>query len=413
MKDMQKILDSIEFIYQELERQKYAAGTIKIYRMIYNGLVKYISSREITALDEKICLDYLYFRIGFIKEGLYGKGNQKINQVLKPLEVLMHYIETGNVEYRMRAKLAPYCCPKQFIEEFNQLQDEFEERHYASATIKSNIQNIKKFLVFLDSEGINTSEEIDASIITKFLKRYEGNKPKYVSTIIYVLRNYLTFLYVQGYTSKNKSVSLPKIRIMRNAFIPYTWKREDVRKLLAVVDRGDAKGKRDYAILLLVVRLGLRVSDIRNMELTNIYWKRKLIILDQTKTKNRIELPLLDDIGWAIIDYLQNGRPKTTCDRVFIRHRAPYGAVGENESFYRELHRYMVAGDIEIPLDSHCGLHSLRSTLARNMLEAETPLPIISETLGHKSIHTTSIYLKIDLEGLRKCALDPEEVFRS
>lgn len=66
-----------------------------------------------------------------------------------------------------------------------------------------------------------------------------------------------------------------------------------------------------------------------------------------------------------------------------------------------------------MPLDSHCGLHSLRSTLARNMLEAETPLPIISETLGHKSIHTTSIYLKIDLEGLRKCALDPEEVFQS
>ena len=250
MKDMREILDSIEFIYQELERQKYAAGTIKIYRMIYNGLVKYMSSQEITDFDEKVCLDYLYFRTGCVKDGLYGKGNKKVNQVLKPLEVLMHYIDTGNVEYRMRAKLAPYCCPKQFVEEFNQLQNEFEERHYAPATIKCNIQKIKKFLIFLDSEGINTSEEIDASIITKFLRKYKGNKPKYVSTIIYVLRNYLTFLYVQGYTSKNKSVVLPKIRIMRNAFIPYTWKQEDVRKLLSFIDRGDAKGKRDYAIPL-------------------------------------------------------------------------------------------------------------------------------------------------------------------
>lgn len=130
-----------------------------------------------------------------------------------------------------------------------------------------------------------------------------------------------------------------------------------------------------------------------------------------TKTKQRIELPLLDDIGWAIIDYLQNGRPKSTCDRVFIRHRAPNGPVGENESFYRELHRYMTVAGITAPLNIHCGLHSLRNTLASSMLEAKIPLPIISETLGHRSIHTTSIYLKIDLEGLRKCALDPEEVF--
>ena len=73
----------------------------------------------------------------------------------------------------------------------------------------------------------------------------------------------------------------------------------------------------------------------------------------------------------------------------------------------------MLKAGLRIPLDVHCGLHSLRSTLARNMLESKTPLPVISEVLGHQSIHTTSIYLKIDLDGLRKCALDPEEVFQS
>jgi integrase len=147
------------------------------------------------------------------------------------------------------------------------------------------------------------------------------------------------------------------------------------------------------------------------MRLSNLNWNRKTIALSMQKTGQAQELPLLDDIGWAIIDYLKNGRPKTACNRLFIRHRAPFDSFGENESFYRELHRYMQIAGITPPTGVHCGLHSLRSTLARNMLEAKTPLPVISEVLGHTNINTTSIYLKIDLDGLRKCALDPEEVF--
>lgn len=105
--------------------------------------------------------------------------------------------------------------------------------------------------------------------------------------------------------------------------------------------------------------------------------------------------------------------PKTKCDRLFVRHRAPYDAFGENDNFYNELHRYMQSAGITPPSGVHCGLHSLRSTLARNLLEAQAPLPVISEILGHSNINTTSIYLKIELDGLRKCALDPEEVFQS
>ena len=212
---------------------------------------------------------------------------------------------------------------------------------------------------------------------------------------------------------KDISKSLPKARITRNSFIPYSWKNEDVKKLLEAVDRGDPKGKRDYAILLLVVRLGLRISDVRWLKLYNLNWSRKIISLAMQKTKQPLKLPLLDDIGWVIIDYLKNGRPETKCDSIFVRHRAPYDSFGENEYFYQELHRYMIKAGLEIPLDFHCGLHSLRSTLARNMLEAKVALPIISDTLGHQSINTTSIYLKIDLNSLKKCALDPEEVFGS
>ena len=148
-----------------------------------------------------------------------------------------------------------------------------------------------------------------------------------------------------NFITTDLAASLPHVRIMRNAFIPHAWKTDDVKKLLASIDRDSTKGKRDYAILLMIVHLGLRVSDIRNMKLSSLNWNRKTITLSVQKTRQALELPLLDDIGWAIIDYLKNGRPQTACDRLFVRHRAPFDSFGENASFYNELHRYMqVAG---------------------------------------------------------------------
>ncbi|MDP1813312.1 MAG: site-specific integrase, partial [Leadbetterella sp.] len=304
-------------------------------------------------------------------------------------------------------------CPEQFEEEYSTFQEELVFRKYSRATVISNTEKVNKFLGFLEIHKVDSSKLIQTKHLTIFLAEYKNCKPKYISSIIQVLRNYLTFIYGHGFIDEDISKSLPKVRITRNAFIPYSWKTKDVKKLLDAVDRGDPKGKRDYAILLLAVRLGLRVSDIRGLRLQNLNWSRKTIFLTMQKTRQPLELPLLDDIGWAIIDYLKNGRPETKSDRVFVRHRAPYDSFGENESFYRELHRYMVNAGLEIPLDLHCGLHSLRSTLAGNMLEAKVPLLVISASLGHQSIQTTSIYLKIDLNGLRKCALDPEEVFNS
>jgi integrase/recombinase XerD len=413
MNEIQIIQESTMSILREMECQKYSKGTIKTYGMIYNGILKYMFANKIPSFNEQVCINYVFFRTEYRIDGFYGVGNRIVNTVMKPLQVLLEYIQTGAVKFKMRPKIPVYQCPIQFEEEYSAFQEELIYRESAKATILNNTEKVNKFLMFLDACKVESSKLIHAQQLTIFLSNYKNCKPKYISTIIYVLRNYLAFLHDRGFITEDISKALPKVRIMRNPFIPYSWKTEDVKKLLEAIDRGDPKGKRDYALLLLVVRLGLRVSDIRRLELHNINWIRKTISITMQKTKQPLELPLLEDIGWAIIDYLKNGRPETKCNRIFIRHKAPFDSFGENESFYRELHRYMVKAGLEIPLDIHCGLHSLRSTLARNMLEAKAPLPVISAVLGHQSIQTTSIYLKIDLNGLRKCALDPEEVFES
>jgi len=412
MNKIQMLKESMKSVLRELECQKYSKGAIDTYSVIYNGILRYMQANKIPSFNEKVCIEYVFFRTGYSIDGFYGTGNRKLNTVMKPLQVLLDYIQTGTVKFKMRPKIRPYRCPAQFEEEYLAFKEELVYRECARSTVICNTEKVNKFLTFLDTCKVSSSKSIREEHLTTFLFGYKNLKPRYISTIICVLRNYLSFLYDQGFTGKDISKSLPRVRITRNAFIPYFWKREDVVKLLEAVDRGDPKGKRDYAILLLVIRLGLRVSDIRGLKFHNLNWSRKTISLTMQKTKHLLKLPLLDDIGWAIIDYLKNGRPETKCDAVFVRHRAPYDSFGENECFQRELHRYMIKAGLKIPLDFHCGLHSLRSTLARNMLEAKAPLPVISEVLGHQSINTTSIYLKIDLDGLKRCALDPEEVFK-
>lgn len=405
--DLKQIMDQVLLLQ---EKQGYALTTLKVHRGVYNGLLRFMQSNNYVALNEEVGLEYVHDCTGTSMDGFYGRGDRKTNRYMKPVQNLLVFIKTGNISFYMRSKISDFQCPEGFNQEYLLFQDSYEERYYASSTILSNNNILHKFLYFLDDENIKSSLDITPSVVTKFLGNYSAAKPKYVSTILYVMRNYLFFLYQQGFTKEDLSKSLPRVRTMRNAFIPYSWNTEDVKKLLGAVDRADPKGKRDYAILLIVVRLGLRVSDLRGLRLSSLNWNRKTISISMQKTKRPIELPLLEDIGWAIIDYLKNGRPQTPSDRVFVRHRAPFDVFGENESFHRELHRYMVKAGLNIPLDVHCGLHSLRSTLAKKMLESNATLPVISETLGHQNINTTSIYLKIDLVGLRRCALDPDEV---
>jgi integrase/recombinase XerD len=412
MDDLQPIRNAIEAVLKILAEREYAISTIKNQQSVMNTLLKFLKKNNFIELNEEIAMTFVKQKTGMEMDGFWGHFDRKTNRVLKPVQNVLYYHKHGDLPFFMRPHTQPFVCPPAFEKEYQLFQKEYRERNYANATMICNNNILHRLLYYLDNEGVFSTKEITASQITEFLALYAENKPKYVATVLYVLRNYFSFLKEAGWIDEDLVSSLPKVRILRNSFIPHSWKTEDILKLLDSIDRGSTKGKRDYALLLMIVRLGLRVSDIRRMKLSSLNWARKTIHIIMQKTGQPLELPLLDDVGWAIIDYLKNGRPQTSCDRLFVRHRAPFDAFGENENFYRELHRYMTAAGIDIPSGVHCGMHSLRSTLARNMLETKAPLPIISETLGHQNINTTSIYLKIDINGLRRCALDPEEVFQ-
>jgi integrase len=124
-----------------------------------------------------------------------------------------------------------------------------------------------------------------------------------------------------------------------------------------------------------------------------------------------LSLPLLDDVGWAIIDYVRGGRPETVCPKVFVKHRHPFDAFGCASSVASRLSRHAARAGIEFGPGQVCGMHSLRGALAVAMIGGGTPMPVVSAVLGHTSSDTTqAYYLRFDIERLRGCALDVEDV---
>ena len=164
-------------------------------------------------------------------------------------------------------------------------------------------------------------------------------------------------------------------------------------------------------MIVLTARLGLRVGDLRRLELGWFDWRAKTLALTQHKTGLPLRLPLPADVGWAVIDYIRNGRPEAGCAQVFLKHRYPFTAFGSSSSAGCRLRYYARRAGIMFPARRSHGLHSLRGALAVAMLQAGTPPPVVTAVLGHAAARTTAAhYLRLDTEHLRRCALDVEDV---
>jgi site-specific recombinase XerD len=273
------------------------------------------------------------------------------------------------------------------------------------------------FLNFLHSRKALTLDQIQSTDLSDFLS-CRANLPLVgkirrerwlQARIVTDMRSFLRFLTMRGILQKDLSADLPTIRIPRDAQIPSVWEQELVVRLLEAVDRSSAKGKRDYAILLLACRLGMRVGDIRTLRLDQIHWENSTIEVAQSKTGTPLRLPLTNEVGEALIDYLKSGRPQTEHREVFLKVNPPFDPFTGNNLHHIITYWRLLAG-IRFRSPQKRGMHSLRHTLATRLLEKGTPLTTIAGILGHTSLESTRIYAKADVEALRSVALDPEEV---
>lgn len=276
-------------------------------------------------------------------------------------------------------------------------------------TMRVRTRHITRFLHFLDMHAVHVCRDIQPKHLSDFVRSQIHLQPRTLAVIVSDLRSFLRFLCMQTLIAEDLSAHVPKVRTPRDARIPSVWSPEDVAALLAAVDRSSPKGKRDYAILLLACRLGLRVSDIRTLRLEHIHWDEAMIEIVQAKTGQALTLPLSDEIGQALIDYLRHGRPVTHHREVFLRVNAPIEPFGANDNLHHIITFYRRRAGITLPAQARQGLHSLRHTVATRLLEAGTPLETIAAVMGHLSLDSTQLYTKVDIEALRSAGLDIEE----
>lgn len=245
-----------------------------------------------------------------------------------------------------------------------------------------------------------TVSSLNKSDILSFVSSVQNTKP-YVLTRI---KRFLSFLYGNGYIQKDFSQLFKGIRSYRKEKLPSYYDVNEVSKIENSIGRTSALGKRDYAMILLASRLGLRSSDIRLLKFSNLDWDKNQIHLQQFKTKRDIMLPLLSDVGDALIDYITNGRPSSPLKNIFLTASHPYRELHAS-SFSAIVSQYIYRSGIDFK-GKHVGPHSLRHSLATLLLREGTGLPIISEVLGHSSTGPTMTYLGVDMVALLECSLD-------
>ncbi len=302
-------------------------------------------------------------------------------------------------------------CPVRF----RALRDDYlaccRARGNAEATVVAKDRAASRFLGYLEEVGVDDLAALSVRDLSGFFVRQRRFGRKTVAAMRSCVADFLDFLAATGRTPESLAGRLPPCRHVRHESEPHLWTVEEIRRVLGVIDRQSALGKRDYAMILATARLGLRISDLRALELGDLDWRAKTITIVVHKTGRPLSLPLLDDVGWAIIDYVGHGRPETACPRVFVKHRHPFDAFGCSSSVACRLWRHAARAGITFQPGEVCGMHSLRGALAVAMIANQTPIPVVSAVLGHACSDTTqAYYLRFDVERLRCCALDVEDV---
>ncbi len=336
----------------------------------------------------------------------------KFKLIRKATGVLADYAETGEVHWRPLPRWgAPVWSSSLFhTTVLTQYRQHLKAAAYGRGTQEFYAVVGKQFLQYLERAGILTGPGITRTEVSQFIPHAATTyQPTSMRTVLSAVRHFLRFMEDTGITVAGLGNAVPRSFGRKTAIVPMLTDAEE-RQLLAAIDRTTVVGRRDFAIVLLALRLGLRAVDIAQLRVTDIHWQTHTVTVVQQKTGRRLDTPLLADVGNAIIDYLLHGRPNVPSPQVFLRSQAPYIPFMEGHGISHVVRAALNRAKIRQEPGQHKGSHILRHSLAARLLAAETPLPVISSVLGHANKDTTKIYLSTDTEHLRLCALGLEGI---
>jgi site-specific recombinase XerD len=404
---MKEILLSqlIEQTKEAAQSFEHSQSTSYQYQLAWRAISNYFHTNQQQMFSKQLAQEYMQELKAKYEAGSIKKWRYKLYRLTTRL--LCEYYDQGYLKWGYQKQTLKTQLHQQ---NYVLLQKEYlhslKKRGLGARTIQYYEIVSRQFLAFLELQKINDISEARVNDIHIFIlsiaKRYQ---PTSMRTAFSALRSFCQFVESQKRTATCLSNAIPSSWGRKTAIIPTLTPTEE-QKLLQAVDRTTPLGKRNYAMLLLALRLGLRSIDIVNLKLKNIDWNRSTIEIIQEKTNLALVLPLLTDVGNAIADYILNGRPDLQNPYLFLRTQAPFINLSGRSVCYGISLKIMKDAGIRQGHADRKGFHSLRHSVAARLLSEETPLPVISSILGHRNKDSTKVYLSIDLEHLGVCALN-------
>lgn len=383
----------------EMEYLQLSASTSWQYMQAWRELYISLYLRGDIKFTRAGCTAFIESSIQKCKAGIHHEWKRKIQ--CRATRILLEIADTGRFEWKLFTSLK-VCCPEQTLEELRQQYKAFlRTQNLENSTIALYDYSFRSIIDGLSVSNVSDlaslkPEQVQAMLVILSRKLNLNSR----GTIFPIIRQILSYLHSAGFTPADYSgiVLTPAYQNMH--LRPYL-KSSDEEKLYQAMDSAPLRNK---AMMLLALRLGLRDIDICGLRFVQINWKKDQITLEQEKTGVSHVLPLLEDVGNAIMDYIMNERPEAAanCPYVFVRRQAPFKKL---ESMYTVCSRLFEQAEVKTENRESRGPHVCRHTLTHKLLLKKVPHQVITDTLGHISKESDKPYLSMEEQMLRECPL--------
>ena len=378
----------IDTFAQILSAQGYVGSAAKEKIRVVAGLSAWLQRRQlgVETLDEQSISAFLrYWR----RRGLCRRSTSHT------LGMLLGLLRDGGFTRKVASveNSALYGVEKDFARYLTQ------ERGLAQATLDNYVPAARTFLSECFGKGSLALNKLDPQDITRFMLRHVHKGSAQIVTT--ALRSFFRFLYQRGEIARDLSASVPTVAAWRLPELPKFLEPDHVERLLKACPQDTPVGQRDYAILVVLARLGLRAGEVVHLELDDLDWEKGEISV-RGKSIRHDRLPIPQDVGEALATYVRHGRPRSPSRRVFIRMKAPQQGFTGSPAICNVVERALDRAGL---IPARKGSHLLRHGLATRMLRGGASLAEIGEILRHQRPSTTEIYAKVDVAALRALAL--------
>ncbi len=369
----------------------YSHATIRTQIHLLAGLIRWIQKNEIVIADIDDRITNLFLKES-ARKGALRRGDKNTLRCF-----LDHLRVEGLIDYSAPTfNDSPLASLKNRYENYLR-----KERGLSTVTASRYWPYLQRFLIEQFGDGPIRLRELSQQAIENFFLRHAHDRtPKVAQLMVAAMRSFFRFLFRYGETERDLSAAVPTVPTWRLTEVPKYLKPDQLQSLLEISDRTTPVGRRDYSIILLIARLGLRAGEVVALELDDINWRTAELTI-RGKGLYRDCLPLPQEVGNALAIYLQNDRPTCPTRRVFIRMKAPCRGFKDSTTVSTIVSRAVQRCGLNTP---NKGAHLLRYTLATEMLRQGASMTEIGELLRHRSPNSTEIYAKVDIEGLRSIA---------